>query len=173
MNQNKSEKKDISVLKKIQTKFRHGMVLQAITYQLARIGFEITPYYLFLDSMPEAEIPVINNPDKEYSFESLGPEDMKIIGAINYAGFSEDKLLVLLEAGEKCFGLKYKGEIACFMWACFSEFSYKSTARILKSDEAYLWFMYTREYYRGKNLAPYLRYKCFNILREMGACQTL
>jgi hypothetical protein len=168
MDKNQPEKQGNSMLKKIQTKFRHGLVLQAITYQFSRIGIEFTPYYLFLDSMPEVEITVINIPNEEYSFESLGPDDMKIIGAINYAGYSEDKLLVLLEEGEMCFGLKYKGEIACFMWICFSEFSYKSTEMLLKSDEAYLWFMYTRESFRGKNLAPYLRYRCFNILREMG-----
>ena len=93
---------------------------------------------------------------------------MKIIGAVNYAGFSESKLLALLDAGEKCIGLKHKDEIACFMWMNFTEFSYKSTIVHLKSNEAYLWFMYTMESYRGKNLAPYLRYKSYKILEEMG-----
>lgn len=168
MNQNKSKKKNHSVFKKIQIRFRHGMVLQSISYQLSRIGFEFTPYYLYLDSSSNLEKPIINFPHEEYIFELLGSEDMKMIGAINYAGFTEEKLLTLLERGEKCFGLKYKGEIACFMWANFSEFSYKSTTMQLKSNEAYLWFMYTLESYRGKNLAPYLRYQTINLLKEKG-----
>jgi hypothetical protein len=44
------------------------------------------------------------------------------------------------------------------MWINFNELSYKSTIIHLKSNEAYLWYMYTVKPYRGKNLAPYLRY---------------
>jgi hypothetical protein len=95
-------------------------------------------------------------------------EDMKAVGAINYLGYSEDKLLKLLEAGQQCIGIKHDDEIVAFMWINFTEINYKSTIIQLQGDEAYLWFMYTRESYRGKNLAPYLRFRSYNMLKEMG-----
>jgi len=144
------------------------MALQAISSILSRIGIEITPYYLFQEGINITEIPEIKGDVADYSFEMLGPEDMKIIGAINFVRFSEIKLLSLLNAGEKCIAIKHKGEIAAFMWINFTEFNYKSTAVQLKSNEAYLYFMNTMETYKGKNLAPYLRYKSYEILNEMG-----
>jgi Acetyltransferase (GNAT) family. len=162
------KKSDISFLKKIQVKVRYGLTLQAIRYMFIRIGIEFTPYYLFQEGINITEIPEIKGLDANYSCELIRPEDMKIIGALNYAGFSEEKLLKLVEAGEKCIGIKHNGEIVAFMWINFIELSYKATVIHLKSDEAYLWFMYTMESYRGNNLAPYLRYKSYEMLKEMG-----
>ena len=165
----KDKKNKDPLLKKILIKVRYGMTLQSIRYLLMRIGIEFSPYYIFLDGINGTELPEMKGIGEDYyTCEFLGPEHMKIIGAVNYAGFSENKLLSLLEAGEKCIALKHKDEIACFMWMNFVEFSYKSTVVHLKSNEAYLWFMYTMESYRGKNLAPYLRYRSYKILEEMG-----
>ena len=168
MNDRAPKRTEFSVLKKIQIKFRYGMALQAISSILSRIGIEITPYYLFQEGINITEMPEIKGGSVDYSFEMLGPEDMKVIGAINFVRFSEMKLLTLLNSGEKCIGIKHKGEIAAFMWINFSEFIYKSTAVQLKSNEAYLYFMNTMESYKGKNIAPYLRYKSYEILNEMG-----
>jgi len=157
-----------SLLKKIRLKIRYGLTLQVIRNQLFKIGIEFSPYYLFQEGINVTEIPEIKGMDTDYSSELLKPEDMKTIGAINYAGFSEDKLLALLKTGELCLGIKHNNEIAAFMWVNFTELKYKSTTIHLKEDEAYLWFMYTRESYRGKNLAPFLRYKSYEMLKEMG-----
>lgn len=159
---------EASVFKKILDRIRHGLFLQSVRYVLIRIGFEFSPYYLYLDGISGGTIPEIKGGDKDYSCELLKTEDMKFIGAINYAGFTEEKLLAFLQAGEKCIGIKHKGVIAGFMWANFTGFSYKATEIQLKSNEAYLWFGYTTEPYRGKNLAPYLRYKSYAMLKEMG-----
>jgi len=157
-----------SLLKKIRLKIRYGLTLQVIRNQLFKIGIEFSPYYLFQEGINVTEKPEIKGMDTDYSSELLKPEDMKTIGAINYAGFSEDKLLALLKTGELCLGIKHNNEIAAFMWVNFTELKYKSTTIHLKEDEAYLWFMYTRESYRGKNLAPFLRYKSYEMLKEMG-----
>lgn len=168
MNLTAQKKAEISTFKKIQVKVRYGLALQAIRYALMKVGIEFSPYYLYRDETNGTDIPEIKGIFDDYSCELLKPEDMKVIGAINYVGFSEDKLLSLLEAGEKCIGLKHKGEIVSFMWVNFIEFNYKSTVIHLKDNEVYLWFGYTMESYRGKNLAPYLRYKSYKILKEMG-----
>ena len=79
-----------------------------------------------------------------------------------------ERIPALLEGTEKCIALKYKDEIAAFMWINLIEFKYKSIVVPLKSNEAYLTDMFTVEGYRGKNIAPYLRYKSYEMLKEMG-----
>lgn len=168
MKDSKDKKNQDPLLKKILIKVRYGMTFQSIRYLLMKVGIELTPYYLFQEGINITEIPQIKCIDGDFSCELLKTEDMKIIGAINYAGFTEQKLLALLESGEKCIGIRHNGEIPAFMWINFKELSYKSTVIHLQSDEAYLWFMYTRESYRGQNLAPFLRYKSYEMLKEMG-----
>jgi hypothetical protein len=168
MNSKTQKKNQVSLFKKILIKVRYGLTFQSIRYQLIKIGIEFSPYYLFQEGINVTDVPQIKGTDADYSCELLKYEDMKILGAINYASFSEEKLLTMLNAGEKCIGIKHNGEIAAFMWINFSELNYKSTLIHLKSNEAYLWFMYTLESYRGQNLAPYLRYKSYEILKEMG-----
>jgi hypothetical protein len=157
-----------SLLRKIRGKVKYGLTMQGIRYVLTKIGIEFSPYYLFQEGINVKEMPEIKGMDTDYSCELLKPEDMKVIGAINYAGFSEEKLLAFLKAGEQCIGIKHNNEIAAFMWMNYNELNYKSTVIPLKDNEAYLWFMYTRDSYRGKNLAPYLRYKSYEMLKRIG-----
>ena len=142
--------------------------MQGIRYLLRRIGIDLSPFYLFQEGINFTDMPEIKGINQEYSCELMGPRDMKAIGAINDYGYSEEKLLKLLESGEQCLGIKHNDEIAAFMWVKFDELNFKLTHIKLKSNEAYLWFMYTRESYRGNNLAPYLRYKSYKMLKEMG-----
>lgn len=158
----------VSSLKKILIKVRYGLTLQGIRYLLRMMRIDFSPFYLFQEGINFTEMPEIKGINEEYSCELLGPGDMKVIGAINDYGYSEEKLLRLLEAGEQCLGIKHNDEIAAFMWVKFDEINYMSTHITLNSDEAYLWFMYTRQSYRGNNLAPYLRYQSYKMLKEMG-----
>lgn len=160
--------KDISSIGKLKTRFRHGLFMQSVRYKLVDLGIEITPYYLFLEDLNFIKMPKIKGAIEEYTFVPLGSDDMKTIAAFPRTGWTEEKLLALLQAGEKCVGIKYKGEIAAFMWIYPREFSYKSTVMKLKGNEAYLTDMYTVEKFRGRNIAPYLRYRCYEFLKEMG-----
>jgi hypothetical protein len=159
----------VAILKKIKSKFRYGLTLQSIRLKLIGIGIDISPYYWFQEGVNITKIPEIQGTTADYSFESLGPDDMKTIEALD-KGWSRsyERLTALSEDREKCIGIKYKGEIAAFMWINFVEFKYKSTVMPLKSNEAYLTDMYTVEAYRGKNLAPFLRYKSYEMLKDMG-----
>jgi GNAT superfamily N-acetyltransferase len=168
MNSKTLKEPEVSLFKKIQVKVHYGLTLQSLRNLFLRMGIDLSPYYLFQEGINFTDIPEIKDFYTDYSCELLKAEDMKTVGAINYAGYTEDKLLKLLEAGEQCIGIKHDDEIVAFMWINFNEINYKSTIIPLHGDEAYLWFMYTRESYRGKNLAPFLRYKSYKMLKEMG-----
>ena len=49
-----------------------------------------------------------------------------------------------------------------------NDFIYKKTTSTFADNEAYLLNMWTFDAYRGKNLAPYLRYQCYLLLNNMG-----
>ncbi|MGB5203659.1 MAG: hypothetical protein WBN63_05670 [Eudoraea sp.] len=49
-----------------------------------------------------------------------------------------------------------------------NDFNYRHKTFNLKENEAYLFDMYTFEAHRGKNLAPYLRYQSYLMLKDIG-----
>jgi hypothetical protein len=157
---------EVKLWPKIKTKIRYGLILQSLRSVLMRFGLEITPFYIFReDTRLTDETPEISG-SADYAIEELGRDDMKVIGTV-YKALPEKRCIDLLEAGEKCIALKYKGEIASFVWINFKALTYGSTVMYLKSNEVYMWFGYTMIPYRGKNLITYLRYKTFEMLNRM------
>jgi len=165
------EEPGVLLLKRFQEMIHYGLILQSIRFKLMRNGVEFTPYYLMQEGLKFVTIiPEINGIPKDYSFAFLGPDDIKTMGVAKVVGFfSEEKSLALLKAGGKCIALKHNEEIAAYMWIDLAEINFiKSKIIPLKSNEAYLWEIRTTESYKGKNLAPYLRYKSYEVLKEMG-----
>jgi hypothetical protein len=160
-------KTEISQFQRIIDKFRYGLVLQVIRNQLTRIGIEITPFYLEKEGLCISEVPEIKGLISEYSVGFLDEMDMKII-ADKARGYSEAEFLTRMKEGKLCLGLKHNEEIAVFMWIFLHECEYGPIKTTLKSDEAYLTDMYTMESYRGRNLAAYLRYRSYEILKRLG-----
>lgn len=161
------EKAEFSFFKKIKNKFRYGLFLQVVTKQLNKIGIRFFPYYWVQEGINSTDMPEIKGNSSDFTVGFLEVEEIKNRG-INPWGDSVDKQLEDLTAGKKCLGLKYKDEIASFMWISLNECSFEPALILLKEDEAYLSHMYTMESFRGKNLAPYLRYKCYEFLKKMG-----
>lgn len=166
MNSNTTLVSELSFLRKIKLRVQHVLILQTIKELLDRIGIKIVPFYLYQEGFFITKIPYIQEMTSDYSIHMLGSEDMAIIADINRD--REEKYLASLKAGEKCIGIKHKGEIAAFMWITFTEIRYNLTLIHLKGNEAFLRSMNTLEPYKGRNLAPYLRYKSYLILKEMG-----
>jgi hypothetical protein len=161
------KKNKSSFWQKAFNKVHYGLIIHVIKRRIPRIGIDISPYYLYQENCKDSAIPAIKELDPDYSFGIILPEDLKQLEN-NGSGFSPEELLDFLKAGQKCFGVKYKGEVAAFMLVNFDELKYKSMHMQLKSNEAYLWNMFTLEPYRGRNLAPYLRFKSYKILNAMG-----
>lgn len=167
INRTTKMKPELPFLKRVLNRIRYGLSLQTVRGLLIRIGIEFSPFYLFLEGAGFSIIPEIKEKDLVYTVGLLEPGDMKMIGTVQ-KGLSDEKLTKLLEEGAKCIAIKDKGEIVAFTWISFDEVLFYSTVMKLKNDEAYLWNMYTIESHRGKNLAPYLRYKSYEILKDLG-----
>ena len=146
---------------------KNGLFLFGVRNQLARFGFDFDPSYWVLEGDGDCEPPKIKGDPAEYELVQLNLEETeairkKIVGNNQITGIPNfhDQL--------QCIGLKCRGEIAAFMLIELNDFSYNRKIFHLKENEAYLFHMYTFEEHRGKNLAPYLRYQSYLMLRDMG-----
>ena len=159
--------KKTSMFKRIQNKMRHGLAFEAMRCRLERIGIYLTPYYWVQEGLADTSMPEVKCNIEDYSVSFFGPEEMKIIGE-NARGYCQDKLLARLKNGKKCLGMKRGTEIAVFMWIDLDKCNCEVSEFRLNKNEAYLYDMYTMEAFRGKNIAPYLRYQGYQMLKEIG-----
>jgi hypothetical protein len=168
MKQNKVKMNEKSRLKRTVDKLKYGLVLQSIRNKLARIGLEFTPFYWVREGLNPLEAPDIKGSISDFKVEFLKEQDMKYIGE-NARGYSEEEFLSWIKAGKKCLALRNKdNDIAVFMWINLNRCSFKPIDIPLNENEAYLTDMYTMETYRGRNLAPYLRFKSYEVLNKIG-----
>ena len=160
-------KTKISQFKRVINKFRYSLVLQSVRNMLTRIGIVITPYYWMKEDLSCTAIPEIKGLISEYSVKFLEEKDMRILSE-NARGYSEDEFITRLRDGNLCLGLIHNDEVVAFMWIFLKRCGFKPVNIPLKRNEVYVSDMYTMESYRGKNLAVYLRYLSYRIIKEMG-----
>jgi predicted GNAT family acetyltransferase len=156
------------IIKNILYRLRHGTLFLSFQYRLKKIGIYIAPYYVVQENLDYGTNPKFYDTFENYSFDFFGPEEMKAIALSNTTGYTEDQMLAWLNEGKKCLGAKYQEEIAAFMWIYFDGGNLYEMKLKLKDNEAYLTNMFTMKEFRGKGIAPYLRYKSYKILKDMG-----
>ncbi len=138
-------------------------------YRGVTSAVEIVPYYLFREYLYE-ECDLNLNPrlDRiEVGF--LDSSDLKAISKSPEVPDSEETLLRRLDNGCMCLGIKHEDQIAAYTWCNLEKCDYDGRLVFrLEEDEAYLFDARTFQAYRGKNLAPYLRYQLYEHLAKMG-----
>jgi len=155
-------------LKGLWIKFRYSHFLRLFFEALARLGVRIAPYYLFQEIIPQENPPKHPRGFEDYEVGFWGQEEMKQMALIPGRKFSEGSLVRRLEDGHKCIGFKKDNELAAFSWCNLKEISVKWNRVQLKKDEAYLFDSYTLMAYRGKGIAPFLRYHLYSELQKLG-----
>lgn len=160
---NKSKNYRIRRLRDI---LRHGLFWLGVKNNLARIGFDIMPYYWEKGSTLIKPI-TIRGDESKYEFLTFGEEEITCIES-NIIGISHKDLLTDLRNGDICLGLKYEGEIAAYSFIKCKTFDYRGRQFDIKPTDGYVHNTYTFEDFRGNNLAPYLRYKSYEYLKNKG-----
>jgi hypothetical protein len=146
---------------------KHGLFLHGVRNNLAKIGLDFMPYYWVEEATSTIKIPEIRGEDKDFKISIFGEEEINYIKS-TIIGIGEKDLLTDLKNGEICVGLKNKGAIAAYMFIKQKPFIFRKRQFNLKPSESYLHSMYTFEAYRGKNMAPYLRYHSYKLLKKEG-----
>ena len=160
---------NFSIFGKIRDKFRYGLIFLVMRDYLKKLGIEITFFYWTKETIPDKIQVNLEDDLNDYEFSLFGPEEIKTICQFpERKFFSEEHVTKMFNKGKKCYGAKYKGEIAAFTWFDLEESYTRFYPTAMKNNEAYLFDMYVLKAFRGKNLAPILRYKIYAILKELG-----
>jgi len=158
-------------LSNIIEKLHANQIATLVHKGLFLIGIKIYLFYLVLEGLSDKNDqnfkPAKPNLD-EYELEYLGPKDMDEISFLPGRKIAREKLLQQLKEGRKCLGIKNEGKIIAFTWCNFDEITVDRMKFPLKSDEAYLFDAYTFIPFRGKGIAPYLRYEMYKELSKLG-----
>ena len=134
---------------------------------LIKVKIKITPYYLLLEGLFDKRMSHLETGFDDYEICYLNADDMKIIAAIPDRQVLEETTLIWLNEGKKCLGVKWKGELVAFTWYNLDECTAEFRRFPLASNEAYLFDAYTMMNFRGKGLAPYVRYQLYKELLKL------
>ena len=159
---------------KLASRFRHGMILYSIRNILSRIGIEILPYWIEREGMDLcSKQPEIRDSLDEYQFLPIGMEYIQKF--FREQNWNSSAFETNAKWDTFAYALYKNSQVAAFMMGRSQSFEYQGKHFELANNEAYLENMYTFDEYRGKNLAPYLRYKCYEVLaeRELNVCYSV
>ena len=145
----------------------NGLLLLGIRNRLAHIGIDITPYYWVQEEEEPCKEPVIKGNAEDYVVKYLTKEDVQLIAG-QVPKILGDELVKGFNNGQLCIGLEHEKNIAAYTFVELNDFTFNYRTFELKNNEAYLLNMWTFHGYRGRNLAPYLRYKSYQLLKEQG-----
>jgi len=156
-----------NIIKKIGRRVRQRFVLSYIFERLETIGIQISPWYLCEEPLFDELTPYLK-PKLELitgGFLSL-PQIEKVYTHPESKGLNFEKRKNL-ESGCVCFGLMFDNEIVAYTWYNLN-YCHEVHLFPLKDDEAYITGTFTFKAYRGKNLAPFLRYQLNKHLCQNG-----
>lgn len=146
---------------------KENRLLKLVYSNLVKI-VEVVPFYLFEEGIREKKL------DLQPSLQNfivcfLDSSDIKIISSHDEVPEAEDELLERLSNGCLCLGIKVDNNIAAYTWCNLEYCDYGERLSFeLKEDEAYLFDARTFRDYRGKSIAPFLRYKFYEELEKLG-----
>lgn len=149
-------------------KLRYSHFLRLVLDAIAKIGLRITPYYVVQEGIFGRGFPSLEGERDGYRIRFLVEGDMKAMSGLRGGSVPQEQLNQRLKDGHCCIGLMYGDEMVAFNWANPNESSGDLSRFPLHKDEAYLYDMYTIPAYRGKRLAPYLRYQSYRHLSRKG-----
>jgi GNAT superfamily N-acetyltransferase len=154
--------------KYIWRKARYNHPLRLVVDGLWKMGVQVRPFCVFQEGLSDASIHELETGLEGHEIGFLGVQDMKAISEIPLRNISLEQLLQRLKEGKKCLGMKCRGELIAFVWCDFDECNFEGFRFDLSEDEVYLFDMYTLAPYRGRGIAPYLRYQCYRELDILG-----
>ena len=153
-----------------QANHRLNEFIRRIITRTRKHGLYLHPFFLTVEDIQPDARPVIEiNP--AYTFRELNEDDLPLIHALR-PDMDIERYGRFLREGKRCFGLIDKGHLIAKMWIDFDHLNTFLMDRPLNPDEAYLFDAFSNPDYRGQNLAPYLRLRCYDAARAEN-CQKI
>jgi len=149
---------------------RNEGVLFALLQYSARVGIRIVPFYYMREALP-AEIPGrLTQLPEGFQFSVLRRDDILALRRLEeWKGHVIEKQVVAhLNRGDVCLGVRFHNRIVAYTWYSLIACDDELYPVIMNDNEAYLYDMYVLKEYRGRNIAPILRYLNYELLGGIG-----
>ncbi len=154
-------------LQRFKQKLKYNSIYRIFFDGLTKINIKITPYYLVLEGLFDKTLPQFESGFDEYEICFLGVGDVKDIALIPDQPKTENELILMLKKGQKCLGVKMNDRLAAYTWCDLEECNWECRRFKLAPDEAYLFDAYTLMEFRGKGIAPFIRYQLYKELSKL------
>lgn len=149
---------------KIYRRTLRSRIFPAILRRLKSIGLEIIPFINVREGV--VDVPAISS-GENFRFEFLSEDDIELLVDMGPNGGVE-RMRQWMQDGKLCFGAWQGQRLAAKMWCDLKVCNHKPSYRLLDDDEVYLFAAFSHPDFRGQNLAPLTRVKCYESLRELG-----
>lgn len=153
-------------IKMLKSRVQNGLLILTIQNALMRLGFDIDPFVVTQEKIDYCSKPKMRDGMGDYIFRELNVDEIQ--KHYETIGMDSCTLDSLLSSNHMAFGLFFKNQLAAYMMARFTDYTFKSEGFTLEKDEAYMCGAYTYDAFRGKGLAPFLRYRCYEVLCARG-----
>lgn len=137
-------------------------------YRFFAAILRIIPYYWMEERLLEENAVNIKPREEPLDVEFLTEAEIRNLVSHPEVPDNIQEMNQRIDGGCVCLGIKHEGQLAAFCFCDPNYFQYKHLRKRLKDHEAYLFDMRTFHAYRGKNLAPFLRYQLYKKMAERG-----
>lgn len=153
----------------LQTRFRHGLVIQELLDRLARAGVTIYPYVLMEEVTGTVGARQESRPD--VSIDEINAANLQVLEYVGARHLSVEKAALRFSRGHRCFGIWQDGTLAGYAWYRFDHcisIVHNAPLFALASGEAHIYDMYVAKAFRGRELAVALRRHVCRLLQREG-----
>lgn len=153
-------------------KARYGGLPRLLVDGLALLGITLRPFYLHREGLSLAGSRTFEESLTRLEVVFLGGEDMPALAALPGRSLPAPELVSRLARGQRCLAALCVGQVVAFTWCDLERCHFEGFPFPLKANQAYLFDAYCALDWRGKGLAPYLRYRAYGELERLG-CKEL
>lgn len=155
-------------LQRLKQKARYNNILRLLHDGLVKVGLNISFFYIVEEGLYREISELEKDQFPGYELAFLEKEDIIKLSTIAEKPLAKEKVLGWIKNGCICLCLKKKEDLVAYTWINLIEYSIGENKIPLKNDEAYLFNAYTLLKYRGKKIAPFIRYQCYKELASLG-----
>jgi len=137
--------------------------MPAVLRRLNNVGIHLEPFFTVREGEARPELGDTGN----FRFDFVTEDEFETLNTFIKTD-DRSTLRAWLDAGRRCFAVWDGNRLIATMWCDFDEFSFAPNYRKLADDEVYLYQAYSDPSYRGQNVAPNMRLRCYAALRALG-----
>jgi len=137
-------------------------------YRISALLVEFTPYYVVEERYNELNEANVLPGKEDLKIDLLTREEIELLANHEENDVAAKDLIRNFDNGCSCLAVRYKDQIAAYMWCDLNCLKFKGRVVKLKQNHAYLFGARTYKAFRGNNLAPYLRNELYKFLKQRG-----